>query len=584
MDTKHRRSIRGRFVRVLLIVAVLVGGAALPPQAAHSQSSTYFVATNGSDSGGGSEANPWKTISHAITKVPDGSLILVKPGVYTGEVRLTRVFSQGVVIRSQVPYMAQLRNNKQVVASYSSLAKVTLEGFDISHTGPGAGALLINLNSLGETGRVRDVTILNNIIHDSYNNDLMKFSHGAQRISVVGNIFYNQEGYDEHIDVNGAVDSVIQDNIFFNDFEGSGRSNNNDTASFIVIKDSNGADDSVVGSRNIVIRRNIFLNWQGHRASSFLLLGEDGFNFYEAQNILAENNLFLGNTANPMLSPFGAQGARDVTFRNNTVSGNLPSAAFAMMLRAVGSNPNNANVRFYNNLWSDPTGTMNDFSDTVRGDTSGYEISHNLYFNGGRSIPANSDDLINVGDDRSRVVADPGLPGLNGLTPPRWDARSGRFAGGFSSIREAFVSIARTYGTPKAGGPVLNAGNSGSAPDHDLLGRARQGAPDIGALEAQNYLNIGIHPTENSVLVTWETGGELPAGATWRVTHNGRGDPASPIAGLSADTRSLRLDGLRMYEVFSVQVSAEANGQTLLSASAPAFATDRYVFIPTVNR
>ena len=43
------------------------------------------------------------------------------------------------------------------------------------------------------------------------------------------NIFYNQTGSDEHIDINSVEDVVVRDNVFFNDFEGSGRGNGNDT-------------------------------------------------------------------------------------------------------------------------------------------------------------------------------------------------------------------------------------------------------------------------------------------------------------------------------------------------------------------
>jgi len=48
----------------------------------------------------------------------------------------------------------------------------------------------------------------------------VKINNGAGEVTVEGNIFYNQQGSDEHIDVNSATDVVIQDNIFFNDFAG----------------------------------------------------------------------------------------------------------------------------------------------------------------------------------------------------------------------------------------------------------------------------------------------------------------------------------------------------------------------------
>ena len=72
---------------------------------------------------------------------------------------------------------------------------------------------------------VSRITLRNNILHDSYNNDILKINNGAGQITVEGNIFYNQTGSDEHMDVNSVTDVVIQDNIFLNDFAGSGRAN-----------------------------------------------------------------------------------------------------------------------------------------------------------------------------------------------------------------------------------------------------------------------------------------------------------------------------------------------------------------------
>ena len=173
-----------------------------------------------------------------------------------------------------VPYQSRLRHDEKVINCHLCRG-ITLEGFDIAHDGPNAGRYLIQIQDAdgkGEGGR--NVILRNNVIHDSYNNDLVKVNNGAHKITIEGNLFYNQNGSDSHVDVNSATEVTIQDNVFFNDFAGSGRTNNNDTGSFIVVKDSNGNDDRNLGSRDIIIRRNIMLNWEGLSSNTFIVVGE----------------------------------------------------------------------------------------------------------------------------------------------------------------------------------------------------------------------------------------------------------------------------------------------------------------------
>lgn len=466
------------------------GGFTEPPQtsceAPADEGPVFHVTVDGDDdSGDGSVAAPWATIAHGIRNISDGSTLLVGPGTYTGRIRMDAQFAQGVVVRAEPTYQARLRNDEAVITVYEGQG-ITISGFDISHDGPGAGALIVHIQDLiGESGgddAVSRITLRNNILHDSYNNDILKINNGARDILVERNVFYNQQGSDEHIDINSVGDITVQDNIFFNDFEASGRTNEGETSSFIVIKDSNGNDDSYEGSERIAVRRNVFANYQGNAGANFLLVGEDGNSYHEAVDVLFENNLLVGNSANEVRAPLGIKGGRDIVFRHNSVVGNMPGAAFAFRFNQEGDNPTNQNVSLYNNIWSDPTSSMEDFSDTPQGETENFTIDNNLYFNGGSAIPTSGDDLINRSNDAAAVEGDPQIATTE-IAMPTWLEGEGRFADGSGDICLAFERLVESYGVPASDGPAAGAARADQSPETDILGKRRSGATSIGAVE-----------------------------------------------------------------------------------------------------
>jgi len=476
-------------MRLIARVGGIIGVLSLAGAAEARAQCQYHVAPSGSDSNPGTSAQPWATLNHASERAlalgGSNCVVSFADGVYTGPNSLYERFATPTTFRATNPQKAVLQNSGTAVSLFGA-RNMIFEGFELRHSGAGASALVVQVQQDG-TNWAEQITFRNNVFHDSWNNDILKINNGARFVTVEGNVFYNQAGSDEHMDVNSVTDVVIQDNIFFNDFAGSGRVNANDTSSFIVIKDSNGSDDGLLGSERITVRRNVFLNWQGSSGSNFLLVGEDGNPYHEGKDILVENNLMIGNAPNIMRAAFGVKGGRNVTFRNNTVVGDLPSLAYAFRLNQEGSNPPNENVLFHNNIWSDPTGTMgaeggggNDFSDGLPAETIGLVLDRNLYSNGVAAIPA-GDQVDPLVTDARRVVANPLLNGSQaGIVLPRWTGTA--FLSGNPTVRQEFVRLVELYGAIPPGSPAQNQADPALSAADDILGRPRT-APDIGSFE-----------------------------------------------------------------------------------------------------
>lgn len=456
------------------------------------QAATFFVATGGSDiTGDGSSSQPWASITHAVDNASGGDEIIVRPGTYNGRQSLRQQFDSPVLVRSEVPYAARLRHNGGAALIVFTGRNLVIEGFDIAHAPNNTGGLVVQIQDLlgsfngsngGTDAVVSDIVLRNNIIHSSTNNDLLKINNGAERIRVEGNMFFNQQGSDEHIDINSVIDVEVVDNVFLNTAERP------DTSAYVVIKDSNGNSDTVLGSSQITVRRNVFLNWFGSSGQGFLRVGEDGTSNFEAFDVLIENNLMLGNSAALMRAPLTIQGSRDVVFRNNTVLGDLPARSYAGRLIASPANPRNQNLSFVNNIYADPAGTMGseafngvDLFDAPADQTTSAVLNRNLYFNGGNSVPLDAGQFLDLDDDANALLADPLLPSLAGLVPPLWNGSS--FADGSESVREAFIALVNGYGVAAVGSAIVDAADPASSPGEDILGRPRGAAPDLGAVE-----------------------------------------------------------------------------------------------------
>lgn len=459
----------------------------------------YWVAPPpaGNDQNSGTYAHPWASMEYASQSVPDGPCIVwFKDGLYTNLNSLTRRFTSPVTFKAVNPYRAIFERDGTVV-ELDGVYNMLFEGFVFRHAGPEASRHVVIMDRRNGNIWTENVTFRNNIFHDSYNNDLLKIHNGVRHVTIEDNLFYNQGPSDQHIDVNSVTDVAVQDNIFFNDYEGSGREVEFNTKHFIVIKDSNDGDDGLLGSRRITVRRNVFLNWQGEN-STFVQVGNDGKPFYEAMQVWVINNLMIGNSPLEMTAAFGIRGARDVTFANNTVVGDLPAKAYAMWVSITEENLPNENLTFANNIWSDSTGTMGvdleggngEFSDGSPDNSNNVLLLRNLYWNGSKPVPP-GELLSPLVDDSLRIVADPLInTDHSAITLPRWTGDD--FLSGNKTIRQEFERLVMQYGAILPSSPAVGRALPQYAPDDDILGNRRT-LPDLGAFEAPAGGETGVY-------------------------------------------------------------------------------------------
>ena len=423
------------------------------------------MTTSGSDGNDGSAGRPWATIEHALEQVPhDGdATIWVGPGTYVGTVEISTDFGEPVNVVALDPYRTRLTASQNPVLKIKG-ENIGFEGFEIvgQPTASDSTGLVYMYKAHGAALR-------NNVIHDSYDNDGIRVLQ-SDDVVIAGNVLYNSA--DHMIDVNiGSQRTIIEDNIFFADYAGSGRAIPSNLSAFIVVKNSGG--DQVTG--NMTIRRNVFAHYEG--VKSFLKIGADGEPVPEAVNITIENNLF--HLAGPEVDgAFTVVDARGILFRSNTFVGADARDPFAGWVGTREGSPASENVDFVGNIFSNPSGGMEGLIESPTDLVTSGVLSDNLYWNGGSSIPTRSGDRFNFTSDSNRIEADP-LIAQRSMTLPRWTGAG--FAGGYSTIREAFVAYVYRHATPASGSPAADIGYA-QAPADDILGQ-RRNAADIGAVE-----------------------------------------------------------------------------------------------------
>jgi len=340
------------------------------------------------------------------------------------------------------------------------------------------------------------------------------------------------------------------------------------------------------GSERITVRRNVFLNWEGG-LENFVKAGNDGRPYHEAEDVLLENNLMIGNAPKPINSAFGVRGAKNVTFTNNTVVGDLPAKAYAYRATITELNPQNENIAFYNNIWADPTGSMGsevgsspEFSHGDASETHNLILDNNLYWNGGAEIPPGTPVSPLISDTR-RVVADPLLNRDHaGVILPRWTGAS--FLSGNRYIRQEFERLVYQYGKIPAGSPAIGGADPAFAPTHDIFGRPRTATPDLGA--AEYHMQLTGRYQAGAIRLEW-TDPHEPNATSLSILYT-TGSETQQIRAIPNATRVYTLTNLAPSAVYRIVVTARDDANRLLAQSNQigVITADAQAYLPITAR
>jgi parallel beta-helix repeat protein len=137
----------------------------------------YYVATTGNDSGTGSAASPWRTITKAMrADLKFGDEVVVRSGTYNEGVIVNR---DGITLRSEVPGGANIVPPPAKLGININADHVTIKGFEV-----------FGSTTSGITGNgVHHVKVIDNIVHDNHANGILLMK--SDYITVEDNVVYN---------------------------------------------------------------------------------------------------------------------------------------------------------------------------------------------------------------------------------------------------------------------------------------------------------------------------------------------------------------------------------------------------------
>ncbi len=153
------------------IVACILAGAFFQTAAVHA--ATYYVATGGSNSNSGTEAQPWQTIAYAVNTMVAGDTTYVRGGTYnegmmlfsrsgtrSAQIKLLNYPGEAPIIHCNTSTPVTGPFNRIIIANksgaHTAIGWITIEGFEIRNCYDGL-----------KFHNTHDLTIRRNWIHDN---------------------------------------------------------------------------------------------------------------------------------------------------------------------------------------------------------------------------------------------------------------------------------------------------------------------------------------------------------------------------------------------------------------------------------
>ncbi|HDQ73499.1 MAG TPA: hypothetical protein ENN19_15600 [Chloroflexi bacterium] len=119
------------------------------------------------------------------------------------------------------------------------------------------------------------------------------------------------------------------------------------------------------------------------------------------------------------------------------------------------------------------------------------------------------------------------------------------------------------------------------------VGTLNEAEMDVQIVDVSQLATVALRgaPADGAIHLSWQVTGPLPGGLTWEIAHTssaGEVDPA--VSGLVAETRAHTLDGLSNGVVYTVTLRGKVDDEVVMSDTATVMATDKFVYLPLVQR